>query len=113
MNRPLLWITMAVLGAAATVMTSWGLIAAGLFLVLTLPLILRADRVVALSGLLSGFGGFWTLLIGRQFASGATTDDAAFWIAVGIVPLVAGCALLALVAGRSLRSRVVTRADPT
>jgi hypothetical protein len=96
MNRLLLWITTAVLGAVATLMTSFGLTAALVFLLLAVPLILRGDRVVALSGLLTGFGAFWTFLVARQLASGATTDNAAFWLAVGVVPLALGCALIVL-----------------
>lgn len=104
MNRLLLWITTAVLGAVATLMTSFGLVAALLFLVLATPLVLRG-RVVALSGLLTGFGAFWSFLMARQFASGGTTDNADFWIAVGVVPLLLGCALLVLLAGRTIRAR--------
>jgi len=103
MNRLLLWITTAVLGAAATLMTSFGLLAALLFLLLALPLIVRGDHAVALSGLLTGFGAFWSFLMARQFASGGTLDNAQFWTAVGVVPLVIGCALLAFVAVRELR----------
>ena len=77
-------------------MTSFGLVAASAFLLLAVPWILRADRVVALSGLLTGFGAFWTFLVARQFASGAATDNAAFWLAVGVVPLVLGCTLIVL-----------------
>ena len=51
---------------------------------------------MALSGLLTGFGALWTFLVARQLASGATTDNAAFWLAVGILPLVLGCALIVL-----------------
>lgn len=102
MDRLLLWITTAVLGVAATVLTSFGLVAALLFLVLTLPLLARGDHVVAASGLLTGFGGSWSLLMARQFASGGALDNAGFWTAVGTVPLVVGCALLALVAIRAL-----------
>ncbi len=103
MNRFLLWITTAVLGVAATFMTSFGLLAALLFLLLTAPLIARGDHAVALSGLLTGFGASWSLLMARQFDSGGTLDNAWFWTAVGGVPLVVGCALLALVARRALR----------
>jgi len=71
--------------------------------VLALPLIVRGDHAVALSGLLTGFGAFWSFLMARQFASGGTLDDAQFWTAVGVVPLVIGCALLAFVAVRELR----------
>ena len=69
MNRLLLWITTAILGAAATLMTSFALVAALLFLLLAVPLVLRAEHVVALSGLLTGFGAFWSFLMARQFAS--------------------------------------------
>jgi len=57
---------------------------------------------VALSGLLTGFGGSWLFMMERQFASGGRLDDADFWLAVGIVPLGIGIALAAAV--------VVTRA---
>jgi hypothetical protein len=100
MSRPLLWITTAVLGAAATLLTSFGLLAALTFLLLTIPLILRGDRPVALSGLLSGFGAFWLFLMARQFSSGGTLDNATFWIAVGAAPLAIGLALLVAVVAR-------------
>jgi hypothetical protein len=108
-NRLLLWVTTAVLGAASTLMTSFGLLAAILFLLLAVPLILRGDHVVALSGLLAGFGAFWSFLMARQAASGGTTDNADTWIALGLVPLVVGCALMVLIVTRTLRSR--TAAD--
>jgi hypothetical protein len=103
-NRLLLWITAAVLGAAATVMSSFGLIAVLLMALLVTPLVLRSDRALALSGLLMGFGALWTLLVARQLATGAATDDAQVWAAVGIVPVLVGSALLALVALRRLKS---------
>jgi hypothetical protein len=106
MSRWLLWITMAVLGAAATLLTGvLGLLVALVFLALTIPLILRGDRLVALSGLLTGFGGIWLLLMARQASSGGTLDDAAFWTALGIVPLAIGLALLAAGAARALAAR--------
>jgi hypothetical protein len=103
MNGILLWVTMAVLGAAATLLTSFGLLPTVVFLALTVPLILRGDHLVALSGLLTGFGGSWLFWMGRQLATGGTLDNAPFWTAVGIVPLLAGCVGLALVAVRALR----------
>ena len=102
MNRPLQWITMAVLGAASSLMTSFGLLAPLLFLALAAPLVVRGAHLVALSGLLTGFGGFWTLLMARQSSSGGTLDNSTFWLAVGIVPLATGLALLGLVAWREL-----------
>ncbi len=105
MNRSLLWVTTVVFGAAATLMTSFGPLAAILFLLLAVPLIVRGDHIVAVSGLLTGFGGFWSFLMARQSASGGTTDNAGFWIALGVVPLVLGCALIVLIATRTPRSR--------
>jgi len=101
MNSRLLWVTTAVLGALATLMTSFGLLATILFVLLTVPLILRGDRVVALSGLLTGFGAMWSFLIARQSASAGSTDNLGLWVAVGVVPLVLGCALIVLIATRS------------
>jgi hypothetical protein len=63
----------------------------------------RGDHAIALSGLLTGFGALWSALMARQFASGGTLDNAQFWAAVGVVPLVIGCTLLALVVVRELR----------
>src|SRR4051812_3544525 len=104
MKRLLLWISTAVLGAAATLLTSLGgLLASLLFLVLAAPLVVRGDHVVALSGLLTSFGAFWLFLMARQSASGGTLDNAEFWTAVGVVPFIVGCALLVLVAARALR----------
>jgi hypothetical protein len=103
MDPRLLWITMALLGVVGTLMTSFGLIAALLLLLLAMPLVVRGDHVVALSGLLTGFGGFWSFLMARQAASGGVTDNEGFWVAVGVVPLLLGCALTVLSAARSGR----------
>jgi hypothetical protein len=105
MSRPLLWTTTAVLGAAATLITSvGGLLGSLLFLLLAAPLIVRGDHAIALSGLLVGFGSIWLLLLARQSATGGTLDDASFWTAVGVVPLVIGCVLLAIGAIQALRT---------
>jgi hypothetical protein len=104
MNHLLLWVTTVVLGAAAALMTGLaGLLGSIVFLLLVAPLVVRGHHLVALSGLLTGFGAFWLLLMERQFASGGTLDNAPVWTAVGVVPLVIGCTLLALVAVRALR----------
>lgn len=97
MNRYLLWITTATLGAVATLVTGIGGLFAGIvFLLLALPLVVRGNTAVALSGLLMGFGALWLLLMGGQFSSGNTLDNAQFWTEVGIVPLVSGFAFLAI-----------------
>jgi hypothetical protein len=88
---PLLWATSAVLGmAAATVTAILGVGAGAIALVLTIPLILRGDRLVAISGLFIGFGGLWLAALGGQFASGGVLDAAEPWVLVGAVPLAIG-----------------------
>ena len=100
MNPGLLWVTTAILGLAASLLVGAGGVIGFLFVILSLPLVLRRPRLVALSGFLSGFGGTWLLLMGRQFASGGMLDNAAVWLAVGIVPLIIGLALGAWVLAR-------------
>ena len=109
MNRGLLWITTAVFGAAATLMTSFGLLAALLFLLLAVPLVVRGAHLVALSGLLTGFGALWTFLMARQLSSGGTLDNSAFWLAVGLVPVAAGVGLLVFVTWREVSGGAAVR----
>lgn len=79
MNMLLLWITTAVLGVTAVLMTSLGLIAFVVTLLLAVALVLRADhRVVALSGRFTGFGAFWSVLMAGQFGSEGATDNVGF-----------------------------------
>ena len=103
----LLWITTFVLGAVATVMTVFGPLAAFLTLLIAVPVIVRRPHLVALSGLLTGFGGVWTYLLVRVFNSGGIQDNGTFWLAVGLVPLVIGLTMLALVARRDRSARSV------
>lgn len=104
MNPILLWVTTAILGGAAVLITSiGGLLGSVLFLLLATPLVVRGNHALALSGLLMGFGGLWTLLMARQAATGGTLDNAGFWTAVGIVPLVVGSALLVIAVVGALR----------
>ncbi|HEX7950137.1 MAG TPA: hypothetical protein VF494_07295 [Candidatus Limnocylindrales bacterium] len=110
MNRLLLWITTAILGVTAVLMTSLGLIALLAALLLAVAVVLRADhRVVALSGLLTGFGALWSVLMAGQLGSEGTTNNVAFWTAVGIVPLALGCALIVPIVARTMRSRPVAQ----
>ncbi len=96
---------MAALGMIAVLLTSFvPLPAVALFLV-ALPLVLKSDRLPALSGLLTGFGGLWLLLIASQIASGATLDNASFWLAVGVIPLAIGLALGAAAVAQEIASR--------
>ena len=94
----LLWITTFVLGGVATVMTVFGPLAAFLTLVLAIPVIVRRPHLVALSGLLTGFGGVWTFLLVRIFTSGGIQENGTLWLAVGLVPLTIGLGLLAFAA---------------
>ena len=82
---------------AALLSGSLGLGAAAITVLLALPLILRGDPLVALSGLLIGFGGLWLALLARQVASGGTSSDIDGWILVGAAPLLIG--VLALLLG--------------
>jgi hypothetical protein len=95
LRAPLLWVAAAVFGmAAATVTAILGLGAGAIALVLTIPLILRGDRMVAISGISIGFGGLWLAALGGQFASGGALDAVQMWILVGAVPLAIGIAAL-------------------
>jgi hypothetical protein len=94
----LLWITTFVLGGVATVMTVFGPLAAFLTLLLSVPVIVRRPHLVAVSGLLTGFGGVWTYSLVRVFTSGGIQDNGTFWLAVGLVPLASGLVLLAFIA---------------
>jgi hypothetical protein len=109
MRRPLLWLTTAVIGAVATLLSSFGIATVVLFLLLAVPLIVRGDHLAALSGLLTGFGGFWLILLARQIATGGTPANDQYWAAVGILPLSVGGAMLVLMAIRALTVRNVLR----
>ncbi len=100
MDAGLLWITTFVLGGVAILMTVFGLLAAFLTLLLSVAVIIRRPHLVAVSGLLTGFGGVWTYLLLRVFTSGGIQDNGTFWLAVGLVPLAVGLALLAFTARR-------------
>ena len=100
MNPGLLWITTFFIGGVATVLMSFGPLATFLFLLLGVPLVIRGPHLVALSGLLTGFGGVLTYLLARVFASAATQDNPAFWLMVALVPLASGLIILVLVARR-------------
>jgi uncharacterized membrane protein len=109
-DRPLLWVTMAVLGIVVAVL--WGVggpFVAGLFALLTLPLITRADRLVAVSGLVLGFGAIWLLLMARQALSGGALDAEAAWVVVGALPLTVGIVALAAAIGRRVATRTSFR----
>ena len=95
MNPVLLWTTAAVLGTAAAMVTGvLGLGATVIAVFLSVPLVLRADSLLAISGLLIGFGGLWLALLAWQTETGASLPDGGLWMVVGAAPLATG--LLAL-----------------
>jgi hypothetical protein len=105
LNPILLWFASAVLGMAGALLAgTFGLGAALIALVLAMPLVIRGDRPMALSGLLIGFGGLWSLLLASQIASGGRTSDPARWIFVGAATLAIGFVVLLLRLARTLRS---------
>lgn len=91
----MLWITTAILGGGAALITGIGGVFLGaLFLLLATALLVRGDRLIALSGLLTGFGGAWLVLLAGQSVAGGALDNAGTWTAVGAVPLMFGTAFL-------------------
>ena len=88
-------------------MTVFGPLGAVITLLLAIPVIVRRPHLVALSGLLTGFGGLWTYLLVRVFTSRGIQEDGTFWLAVGLVPLVVGLTVLAFVARRDRSARSV------
>jgi hypothetical protein len=109
MNPVLLWVTTVVLGLAASLLVGVGGVLGFVFVVLAGALVLRGARLVALSGLLTGFGGSWLFMMERQFASGGRLDNADFWLAIGTVPLVIGVALAVGVVVIRARGVLATR----
>jgi hypothetical protein len=87
--------------AAATVTGILGVGAGAIALVLTVPLIVRGDHLVAISGILVGFGGLWLAALDGQLASGGGLDGAPQWVLVGAVPLVVGVLALGVRLARS------------
>jgi hypothetical protein len=59
--------------------------------------------LVALSGLLTGFGALWLFWMARQSATGGALDNAPFWTAIGVIPLALGGALSAVAVVVALR----------
>jgi hypothetical protein len=112
MSRPFLWLAGVMVSTIAILAAAFGPYGILLAMLLAVPFVRRRDGRVALSGLLTGFGAIWLILLARQASSGGVLDNAAFWIAVGVVFLLSGLALLASVAVRaSVSSRASSRGD--
>ena len=110
MSPTVLWLACAVLGMAAALLSgSLGLGAALIALLLATPIVLRGDRLAAVSGLLVGFGALWLALLATQGASGGTTAQIEGWILVGAAPLAIGLIAFALRIARMRPSRDIQR----
>lgn len=104
MSKSVIWFLSLLAGAVATYLSTLvGWFAVGLVLFLFVPVLIRPVGLVALSGLLTGFGGSWSLLIGAQVLSGGQVDGEGFWLMVGLVPLALGLAALAVSVRRARR----------
>ena len=98
MSRPFLWLAGVMVSVIAILAAAFGPYGVLLAMLLAIPFVRRRDGRVSLSGLLTGFGAIWLILLARQSWSGGVLDDAVFWIAVGVVILLAGLVLLVSVA---------------
>jgi hypothetical protein len=91
------WIVFFVLGGAgAMLMGVLGLIFGGLFVALALVPAVRGDRLAVISGVLTGFGATWLVLLARASGSGGQLDDSGAWTVLGVVPFAFGLAFLAI-----------------
>jgi hypothetical protein len=101
MSRPFLWLAGVVVSVIAILAAAFGPYGIFLAMLLAIPFVRRPDGRVALSGLLTGFGAIWLILLARESSSGGVLDNPVFWVAVGVVILLAGLGLLASVAVRA------------
>ncbi len=101
MSRPFLWLAGVMVSVIAILAAAFGPYGVLLAMLLAIPFVRRRDGRVALSGLLTGFGTIWLILVARQASSGGVLDNPVFWIAGGVMILVAGLGLLASVAVRA------------
>jgi len=106
MSRPFLWLAGVVVSVIAILAAAFGPYGILLAMLLAIPFVRQRDGRVALSGLLTGFGAIWLILLAQQASSGGVLENAVFWIAVGVVFLLAGLGLLASVA---VRTRTLSR----
>ena len=89
------WALSVLFGVVAPLFTSLGLLIAMLAIGTIVAIAVRHAGLLGLSGVLTGFGACWTVLVLRIPATGGSLDNLAFWLAVGLVPLVVGLAALA------------------
>ena len=85
------WIVWFGIGAANAVLFGiGGVLLVVILLALAVRVASRGDILSALSGLISGFGTTWLVLVGRQDATGGRLDDSTICVALGIVALAIG-----------------------
>jgi hypothetical protein len=92
-SRSKLWFLGAMLGILTVLAAVFALTAAIVVGLLVIPLARKPGGPAAVSGLLTGFGALWLLLMVAESSSGGQLDNATFWAAVGAVPLAIGLAL--------------------
>lgn len=109
MTRPLLFVATVVLGAATSlILGAFGPLFGGVFALAIAPFLARGGGL-AIAGSLVGFGSAWTALVALQLGRGGTSSNDTTWLAVGIVALVLGLALLGSVIASASRRRVDPR----
>lgn len=94
MSRQNLWLLGAALGVATVLASALMFLVAVAVALFIVPLARRPGGLAGVSGELTAFGALWFVLMARESASGGTLDNATFWAAVGVVPLLIGVGLL-------------------
>ena len=94
MSRQNLWLLGAALGIAAVLASALMFLLAGVVALFIVPLARKPGGLAAVSGELTAFGALRLALMARESASGGTLDNATFWAALGVVPLLIGVVLL-------------------
>jgi len=95
MSRQIIWLLGAAIGVTAVVASAFMLLAAIAVALLVVPLARNSGGLAAVSGLLTGFGVLWLVLVAGEAMSGGELGNSTLWVAVGGVSLVAGLASLA------------------
>jgi hypothetical protein len=94
------WILSTLLGAVAPLFMSLGLVLGLLGVGGIAILAIRRAGLLGLSGALTGFGLFWTILIARVLMQPGALDNGFLWLMVGLVPLATGLALAVVMQSR-------------
>jgi hypothetical protein len=84
------------IGVVAMLLTSVVGPAVSPLLIVAVLVMVKANRLLAISGLMVGYATTFLLLLGNQLASGSTLDDPFLPLAIDAFILLAGLMLLAL-----------------